>query len=32
MFLDKLKERVQPHVLDSTPNVLSFGRRVIVDG
>jgi len=32
MFLNKLKEYVKPHVLDSTPNVLSLGRRVIVDG
>ena len=32
MFLNKLKEHVQPHILDSTPNVLSLGRRVIVDG
>ena len=32
LYLNKLKEQVQPHVLDSTPNVLSLGRRVIVDG
>ena len=32
LFLNKLNEHVQPHVLDSTPNVLSLGRRVIVDG
>ena len=32
LYLNKLKEKVQPHVLNSTPNVLSLGRRVIVDG
>ena len=32
LFLNKLKEHVKPHILDSTPNVLSLGRHVVVGG
>ena len=32
MFLKKLGEHIEPHVLDSTPNVLSLGRRCVLDG
>ena len=32
LHLASLGEDVDPHVLASTPNVLSLGRRVVVDG
>ena len=32
MFLGPLGETISPYVLDSTPNILSMGRRVIDHG
>ena len=31
-YLQKLAEHITPHIVDKTPNVLSMGRRCVLDG